>query len=189
MGYEYSEPPINKNGKFYLGWKQITVNNEVFSGYCPYYFEDQTVEEYDIEIDTKPKITYIDYQIFNMDQRNWDVFNIQNTQFTWYPNGGDVTLESGRFIHVLINKESNSRYKIDLLFCSQQNVQYTKQTPFYYYKNSINNIYSVNDCNLILRKEDHGRVVDFQELGSDNTAEHLFIYTSVMDFNENYLQF
>ena len=59
MGYEYSEPPINKNGKFYFGWRSVDVGGNEYEGYCPYYFEDQTVQEYDmyININNTPTIT------------------------------------------------------------------------------------------------------------------------------------
>lgn len=59
MGYEYSEPPINKNGKYYFGWRSVNVEGEDYEGYCPYYFEDQTVQEYDMDINVNntPTIT------------------------------------------------------------------------------------------------------------------------------------
>lgn len=79
MGYEYSEPPINKNGKYYLDWKEVTINNETWNGYCPYYFEDQTVEEYDMDINVVPKIVIDKIQAYY----NSDVIASNNVNSNW----------------------------------------------------------------------------------------------------------
>lgn len=100
MGYEYSEPPINKNGKFYLGWKEITINKEIFSGYCPYYFEDQTVEEYDMDIKVGPKKCGKIYQNENGTvliadnnlNTNWQFIQNNNTVINGITDGSEILI-------------------------------------------------------------------------------------------------
>lgn len=128
IGYEYSEPPINKNGKYYFDWKEVTINNETWNGYCPYYFEDQTVEEYDMDINIP--ITPIIY------------ININNTYLS--PNVNDKRNSSG----VIILKNKFTRIASDTAVTLQNDSSSISRECVNIYKN--NTIYNTTYNNWML---------------------------------------